>query len=97
VVGDVLYGSRTTKGRTADCVCAFDLAGGRLLWQHAQDGIAQGSIAISNGRLHFAASAVSAAQREEALAPRIQEVHRLPEAEQAALRKTLDERPSTRS
>ncbi len=31
VVGDVLYGSRTVKGRTADCVFAIDLASGQQL------------------------------------------------------------------
>lgn len=91
VVGDVLYGSRTTKGRTADLLCAFDLGSGAILWQHELEGIAQGSLAISNGRLHFAASQVTAAQREAALAPQVQEVHRLPEAEQAALLKKLEE------
>ena len=89
VVGDVLYGSRTVKGRTADCVFAIDLASGHELWKHEVDGIGQGSIAISGGRLHFAASSVTKEQREKAISQRIKEVHRLSDAERAELLKKL--------
>lgn len=91
VVGNVLYGSRTVNGRTADCVFAMDLDSGQQLWRRETEGISQGSIAISNGRLHFAASSVSQEERERALAQKIKEVHRLSEDERAALLEKLKE------
>jgi outer membrane protein assembly factor BamB len=90
VAGDILYGSRTIKGRIAECVFALDLTTGRLLWKHETPGIAQGSIAMGDGRLFLAASSVSEEQRAEALADQIKAVHRLSTADQEALRKRLD-------
>jgi len=89
VVGDVLYGSRTVSGRTGECIFALDLADGELRWKHEAKGIAQGSIAIGDGRLFFAAPGVTEQQREEALAPRTKELHRMNEAERAALLKRV--------
>ena len=54
VVDDLLYGSRSARGRTADAVFALDLANGQLRWEHQAANIAQGSIAIGDGRLFFA-------------------------------------------
>ncbi len=91
VIGDVLYGSRTVKGRTADCIFAIDLVNGQLLWKQETEGIAQGAIAISNGRLHFAVSHVTKQQREQALSQQVKEVHRLNEVERAAVLKKINE------
>ena len=90
VVGDILYGSRTAAGRTADCVFALDLASGRLRWKHEAGGIAQGSIAIGDGRLFFAASSVTEQQRSKALADQVKELHRLSAEERAEVIKRLD-------
>ena len=90
VVGDMLYGSRTAEGRTADCVFALDLATGQLRWKHEATNIGQGSIAIGDGRLYFTSPAVTEAQRTEALAQQVKEVHRLSDAERAALLKKLE-------
>lgn len=89
VVGDRLYGSRTTHGRIAECVFALDLADGRLLWKHEARGIAQGSIAIGDGHLFFATSDVSESQRREALQEQLEAAHRLPESERASVGKKL--------
>ncbi|MFO7906754.1 MAG: PQQ-binding-like beta-propeller repeat protein [Pirellulaceae bacterium] len=91
VADNVLYGSRTAKGRTADCIFAFDLATGQRIWKHQAAGISQGSIAISEGRLHFAASDVTEKQRQQALAPRVKELHRLDDTERAAVLEELEE------
>ncbi len=90
VVGDVLYGSRTVSGRTGECIFALDLADGKLRWKHEAKAIAQGSIAIGDGRLYFAAPGVTEQQREEALAPQIKELHRMSEAERTALLKRVE-------
>ena len=91
VVDDVLYGSRTEHGRTADCVFAIDVNSGRQLWKHEVAGISQGSIAISNGRFHFAASSVTADQRKEAISEQVREVHRMSKEQRDALMKKLEE------
>ena len=90
VEGDVLYGSRTAQGRTADCVFAIDVASGQQLWKHEAKGISQGAIAISNGRFHFAASGVTKEQQEEAISEQVREVHRLSQEQRAALLKRLE-------
>jgi outer membrane protein assembly factor BamB len=90
VVGDLLYGSRTLKGRTADCIFALDLATGQLRWKHEAPYVGQGSIAIGDGRLFFAAPDLTREQRTESLADQVKEVHRLSEAERAALLKKLE-------
>jgi outer membrane protein assembly factor BamB len=90
VDGDILYGSRTERGRTADCVFAIDLDSGRQLWKHDAAGISQGSIAISRSRFHFAASGVTEEQRKEAIEEQTREVHRLSNEERAALLKKLE-------
>jgi len=90
VVGDLLYGSRTARGRTADCIFALDLASGQLRWKHEGEGIAQGAIAIGDGRLFFAEPGVSEQQRREALAEQTKALHRMSEAERAEAEKKLD-------
>jgi outer membrane protein assembly factor BamB/SAM-dependent methyltransferase len=91
VVDDVLYGSRTAQGRIADCLFALDLASGKLLWKHEAQGIAQGAIAIGDGRLFFAATSVTEEQRRAALAEQTKALHRMSEAERAAFEKDLKE------
>jgi outer membrane protein assembly factor BamB len=91
VVGDLLYGTSTPKGRTADCVFAFDLATGQLRWKHEAKEIGQGSIAIGDGHLFFATSGVSDEQRKEAIAARVKELHRMSDQERAELLKRLDD------
>ena len=90
VVGDLLYGSRTVKGRTADCIFAIDLATGRLRWQREVEDIGQGSIAIGDGRLFFAGPGVTDDQRAEALGGQAKELHRLSDGERAALLKKVE-------
>ncbi len=90
VVGDVLYGSRTVKQRVADCVFALDLASGDLLWKHEGVGIAQGSIAIGDGRFFFASSQVSEQERLKALAEQTKALHRMAKEEREDLLKELD-------
>ena len=68
VVGDLLYGARTARPRTADCVFAVELSTGRVRWKQEVEGIAQGSIAIGDGRLFFASDDVTDQQRRQALA-----------------------------
>jgi len=85
VVGDLLYGSRTVQGRTADCVFALDLATGQLRWKHDGKDIGQGSIAIGDGRLYFASPGVT-----EALGDQLKQVHRLNDAERAELLKKFE-------
>jgi len=87
VVGDLLYGSRTEKGRTADCIFALDLATGKLRWKHEGKDIGQGSIAVADGRLYFASPNVTEEQREVAFEQQVKEVHRLNNEERAALLK----------
>jgi outer membrane protein assembly factor BamB len=89
VVDNLLYGSRTVQGRTADCIFALDLASGQLRWNHEAKGIAQGAIAIGDGRLFFASTDVTEQQRREALAEQIEGMNRLPEAERAAVENKL--------
>ena len=84
VVGDALYGSRTIHGRTADCIFALDLADGRLRWKQEAGGIAQGAIAIGDGRLFFATSEVTEQQRERALREKLEQTSGLSETERAA-------------
>ena len=91
VVDNVLYGSRTIKQRVADCVFALDLASGKLRWKHEAQGIAQGSIAIGDGRFFFASSEVSELkERLKALAEQIKALHRMNKADRDALLKELD-------
>lgn len=90
VVGDLLYGSRTIKQRVADCVFALDLASGKLRWKHEAQGIAQGSIAIGEGRFFFASSEVTEKQRLKALAEQTKALHRMGKADRDALLKELD-------
>jgi outer membrane protein assembly factor BamB len=90
VVGQTLYGSRTLHGRTAECIFAYDLDSGALRWKHETAGIGPGSIAIGDGRLFFAASSVNEEQREAALANEVKEMHRMSEAQRAALLKRLE-------
>ena len=71
VVGELLYGSRTVKGRTADCVFALDLADGKLRWKQEGQSIAQGAIAIGDGRFYFADAGVTDTERREALAEQL--------------------------
>lgn len=87
VVGNLLYGSRTVQGRTADCVFAYDLATGELRWQHEGQDIGHGSLAIGDGRLYFATPAVSESQRAAALSGQPEHVNRLSDAERAELLK----------
>ena len=89
VAGDLLYGSRTARGRTADCVFALDLADGRLRWKHEAGGIAQGAIAIGGGALFLASSDATEEQRRAALAEQIEKAERLSGAERAAAEKKL--------
>lgn len=89
VVGDALYGSRTAKGRVADCIFALDLATGKLRWKHESESIAQGSIAIGDGRLFFAAANVTQEQRGEALSEQIKDLHRMSDSERAEFEKKL--------
>lgn len=90
VIGDVLYGSRTAQGRTADCVFALDLATGTLRWKHEGQQIGQGSIAIGDGRFYFASPNVTEEQRGEALNDQLKQVHRLSDAERAELLKKFE-------
>jgi outer membrane protein assembly factor BamB len=90
VVGEMLYGSRTTTGRTADCLFAIDLATGQLRWKHEAPDIGQASIAIGDGRLFYAAPGVTDEQRTAALESQVKEVHRLNDAERAALLKKVE-------
>ncbi len=87
VVGDLLYGTSTVKGRTADCVFAFDLATGQVRWKYEGKDIGQGSIAIGDGRMYFASPDVTEEQRSKLFASRVKEVHRLSDAERAELLK----------
>jgi outer membrane protein assembly factor BamB len=89
VVDNLLYGSRTVKGRTADCIFALDLASGQVRWNHEAMGIAQGAIAIGDGQLFFASTDVTEQQRNEALAEQIEGMNRLPEAQRAAVEQKL--------
>lgn len=81
VVGDLLYGSRTAQGRTADCVFALDLADGRLRWKHEGKSIAQGAIALGDGRVFLADAGVTDQQRLETLAERLKQRRRSGTAE----------------
>ena len=90
VVGDLLYGSSTVKGRTADCVFALDLATGQVRWKYEGKDIGQGSIAIGDGRMYFASPNVSEEQRSELFDSQIKEVHRLSDAERAELLKKFE-------
>ena len=90
VVGDVLYGSRTARGRTADCLFALDLDSGRILWTHESKGISQGSISIGEGRCFFAAPGVTEQERREALEPKIKELHRMDQAKRDAVLKQME-------
>ncbi len=90
VVGDLLYGSSTVKGRTADCIFAFDLATGQVRWKYEGSDIGQGSIAIGDGRMYFASPNVSEEQRSELFNSQIKEVHRLSDAERAELLKKFE-------
>lgn len=76
VVGDLLYGSRTTQGRTADCVFALNLADGRLRWKREGENIAQGAIAIGDGHFFFADTSVGDEARRQALAELLKRRHR---------------------
>ncbi|NQT12684.1 MAG: PQQ-binding-like beta-propeller repeat protein, partial [Planctomycetes bacterium] len=89
VVGDALYGSRSAHGRTADCVFALDLASGKLRWKHECEGIGQGSIAIGDGQVFFAAASVTEEQRGEALAQQTKELHRMSQSERVEFEKKL--------
>ena len=89
LAGDLLYGTRTLQGRTADCVFALDVTTGQLRWKHEDENIGQGSIALGDGRLFYAAAGVTDAQRAAALAERSKDLRRLSAAERAALRKEL--------
>ncbi len=83
VVGDLLYGSRTSQGRTADCVFALNLSDGQVRWKYESKSIGQGAIAIGDGRLFLATSDVSMELRKEALE----------EQARAARRMSAEERP----
>ncbi len=76
VVGDLLYGSRTSKGRTADCIFAIDLASGQVRWQQEGRSISQGAIAIGDGKLFFADTEVTEQQRREAVAEYARQMRR---------------------
>ncbi|NLY01583.1 MAG: PQQ-binding-like beta-propeller repeat protein [Rhodopirellula sp.] len=76
VAGDLLYGSRTPKSRTADCVFALDLAGGKLRWKYDGQNISQGTIAIGDGKVFFADGNVNDQQRRQALAEQIKQRRR---------------------
>jgi len=84
VVGDLLYGSRTVHGRSADCLFALDLADGRLRWKHEAEDIAQGAIALGDGRLFFATSELTKQQREQPLQEKRDDSGGLSETERAA-------------
>jgi len=90
VIDNTLYGSRTAQGRTADCIFALDLTTGQLRWKHESKDIGQGSIAIGDGRLYFASPGASEEQRTEVLADQLKQVHRLNDAERAALLKKFE-------
>ncbi|MBM4090507.1 MAG: methyltransferase domain-containing protein [Planctomycetes bacterium] len=90
VVDNVLYGTRTLRGRIAESVFALDVADGITLWEHTTAGVAQGTISIANGQLLFAASQVTSQQREEALAGQVKELHLLSEEERAKALKQLE-------
>ncbi len=89
VVGDLLYGSRTTRGRTADCLFAVDLADGQLRWKHEDEAIAQGAVAIGDGHLFFATSEVSEAQRRQAIREQLERTGELSETQRAAIGEKL--------
>ena len=90
VVDDLLYGSSTVKQRVADCVFALDLASGDLRWKHEGQGIAQGSIAMGDGRFFYASSQVTEQERLKALAEQTKALHRMAKEERDALLKELD-------
>ena len=90
LVGNLLYGSRTVKQRVADCVFALDLTNGELRWKHEAPGIAQGAIAIGDGKFFLASSEVTEQQRLKALAEQTKALHRMSKEDRDALLKELD-------
>jgi outer membrane protein assembly factor BamB len=106
VIGERLYGSRTSSPRLADTVFCLDVAAGTLQWKHeippsekppepaaAPRGFVEGAIVISDGRLFLPRTDVTPAQRAAALAGRMEEIKRLPEADRAAAEAKLAQAP----
>ena len=49
--GDLVFGTTTTTGRTADCLFAIDYASGALRWRHDGKAIQQSAISIGDGHV----------------------------------------------
>jgi outer membrane protein assembly factor BamB len=93
VVGDTLYGSRSSGGRRADAVFARDLATGKLRWVYEANGIPQGAIALGDGKMFLATTKVTPEQRKQALQKRRDEIAKLPDKERPAAEKALQDAP----
>ena len=89
-VDGVLYGTRTAQGRSADCLFALDAETGNLRWKHEGRSIPQGAISIGGGRVHFAKSDITDAQRDAALAELAAQIRRLDPAKRKAAQAKLD-------
>jgi len=88
-VGDLLYGTSTARGRAGDCLFALDIKTGALRWKHEGKSIPQGAIAVGDGRILFAKSNVTEAERQEALKELAEQLKTLEGAERAAAEKRL--------
>lgn len=89
VADDLLFGSTATGGAYSDTVFAVDPHTGDLLWVHRGKSIKNNTIAVSEGRVFFADSAVTPGQRRDALQVRLQELMRRKRIDVVAAEKEL--------
>ena len=67
----LLFGSRTAKFGSCDSIFAIDVATGKIRWSHTANSIPHPSISIGDGRVFFVERNVTAKQRRDALADRL--------------------------
>jgi len=88
-VGGTLFGSRTKGMYVSEGLFAVDVDAGKLRWTFDGKEIRHNTIAVGDGRIFFVDKDVTPAQREEALADRIQQVKRLKGAEAFQAKRAL--------
>lgn len=90
VVGDLLYGSTSSKAQESDSVFAVDVKTGDLQWVHKGQRIRNNTIAIDGGRVFFADNSATKEQREEALKDKIEALKARKGIDDAAAEKELE-------
>ena len=90
--GRLLYGTRSARGRTGECLFALDAETGKTAWVHQGGAIIHTAIAIGDNKVFLVDSSVGQAERQAALARQLAELRQLPDADKSEAERKLHAR-----